>query len=169
MDIRAALLAEHSKAQMIMISNYIGADADRFAILMELFLGDNYRLTQRASWAVSKCGDQYPELLAPYIERMIKNLYEDVPDAVKRNTLHLLQDREIPDIMLDEAADIGFKIMESKMEPIAVKVFAMTMLANICKKVPELKNELRLIIEDQMPYGSSGFRSRGDKILKRLK
>jgi hypothetical protein len=82
--------------------------------------------------------------------------------------LRLLQDREIPDTVLEEAADVGFKIMESKGEPIAVKVFAMTMLANICKKVPELKNELKLIIEDQMPYGSAGFRSRGGKILRQL-
>jgi hypothetical protein len=100
---------------------------------------------------------------------MIKNLYNDVPDAVKRNTLRLLQDRELPSEVLGVATDVGFKIMESRAEPIAVKVFAMTMLANICKKVPELKNELKLLIEDQMPYGSAGFRSRGKRILKILR
>jgi hypothetical protein len=49
-----------------------------------------------------------------------------------------------------------------------VKVFGMTVLANLCEKLPELKNELRIIIEDQMPYGSAGFKSRGSKILKKL-
>jgi hypothetical protein len=168
MDIKAALLAEHSKTQMAIVAAYIGDDERQFRMLMELFLGDSYRVTQRAAWAVSHCADKYPYLIAPYIEIMIKNLYRDVPDAVKRNTLRLLQDREIPDTVLEEAADIGFKIMERKGEPIAVKVFAMTMLANICKKVPELKNELKMIIEDQMPYGSAGFRSRGGKILRQL-
>jgi hypothetical protein len=45
----------------------------------------------------------------------------------------------------------------------------MTVLANLAKKLPELKNELVPLIEDQMPFGSAGFISRGRKVLKELK
>jgi hypothetical protein len=44
----------------------------------------------------------------------------------------------------------------------------MTVLLNIVKYVPELKEELKIIIEDQMPYASAGFQSRGKKTLKAL-
>ena len=44
----------------------------------------------------------------------------------------------------------------------------MDVLFNITKKFPELREELRLSIEDQMPFGSAGFLSRGTKILKLL-
>ena len=44
----------------------------------------------------------------------------------------------------------------------------MTVLYNITLKIPELADELKIIIEDQMPYGSAGFKSRGKKILKGL-
>lgn len=168
MDIKKELLAEHSKPQALKISNYIGNDQNRFDELMNLFFDKEYRVTQRAAWVVSHCADKYPELIEPYIESMILNLKNDVPVAVRRNTLRVLQEKEMPESIIGDAADICFKIMESAREPIAVKVFAMTLLANICQKVPELKNELKILIENQLPYGSAGFKSRANKILKKL-
>ncbi len=44
----------------------------------------------------------------------------------------------------------------------------MTVLEKICRKIPELKPELRLIIEEQLPHGSAAFKNRGNRILKRL-
>ena len=45
----------------------------------------------------------------------------------------------------------------------------MTVLYNLCKKEPDLANELRILIEEQMLYGTAGFKSRGKRILKELK
>ncbi|QSE97658.1 hypothetical protein [Fulvivirga lutea] len=168
MDIKKELLKEHSKEQAEYIAAFIGTDKNRFKDLMSLFLGDDYRTSQRAAWAVSKCHDKNPELIAPYLKHMLQNLEKAHHDAVKRNTLRILQDIEIPESLWGKTADVCFKVMQSSAEPIAVKVFGMTVLANICQKVPELKNELRLIIEDQLPYGSAGFKSRAKKVLKDL-
>jgi hypothetical protein len=168
MDIKKELLFEHSKSQALKISNYIGNDQNRFDELMMLFFDTEYRVTQRAAWVVSHCADKYPELIEPYIEPMILNLKKDITVAVQRNTLRVLQEKEMPNTIIGDAADICFKILESAKEPIAVKIFAMTLLANVCKKVPELKNELKILIEDQLPYGSAGFKSRANKILKKL-
>jgi len=44
----------------------------------------------------------------------------------------------------------------------------MTVLANIAQKEPELKNELRLVIEQQLSHGSTGFCSRARKVLKMI-
>lgn len=168
MDIKKELLKEHSKSQSQKIATYIGYNKKRFDELMSLFFSSEYRVTQRAAMVVSHCADKHHELVAPYLEPMILNLKNDVHVAVQRNTLRVLQEMEMPDSVIGDAADICFKIMESAKEPTAVKVFAMTLLANICKKVPELKNVLKILIEDQLPYGSAGFKSRGNKILKRL-
>lgn len=168
MDIKKELLKEHSKAQAVKISNYIGDAPEKFDELITLFLADEYRVTQRAAWVVSHCADQYPELIEPHLEKLILNLKNKVHVAVKRNTVRVLQDVEIPEELLGETADICFTLMQSGEETIAVKVFAMTVLGNICVKFPELKNELIPLIEDQMPYGSAGFKSRGKKILKNL-
>lgn len=168
MNIRTEILKEHSKQNAIRISEFIGQDKEIFSELMECFLGDEYRVTQRAAQIVSYCAEKYPALIIPYLKKIILNLRNDVHVAVKRNTLRVLQDIDLPSDLHGETADICFKIMEDSKEPIAVKVFAMTVLVNICQEIPELKNELRILIEDQMPYGSAGFKSRGSKLLKRL-
>ena len=80
-----------------------------------------------------------------------------------------MQDVDVPENLIGEVVDICFGLMESNNTPIAVKVFSMTVLANISIKEPDLKNELALIIEDQMPYGSVGFRNRGAKILNKIR
>jgi hypothetical protein len=167
MNLKTELLREHSKAQALKITAYIGSDSRKFDELMELFFDQEYRVTQRAAWVVSHCGKNHPELITPYIEKMIKNLKKEVHVAVIRNTLKLLQEIDIPKQLWGITADICFKLLESN-KPIAVKVFSMTVLANICEKEPDLKNELRIIIEDQLPYGSAGFKSRAAKTLKRL-
>ena len=168
MDIREQLLKEHSKSNANKIAHYVSDNTSRFALLMKLFFSDEYRVTQRAAQVVSICSDSHPQLIRPYLKELILNLRNDVHDAVKRNSLRILQDIELPESLHGDMADIGFRLLTSREEPVAVKVFAMTVLANICKKEPDLKNELEIIIEDQMPYGSAGFISRGNKILKRL-
>jgi len=168
MDIKTELLKEHSKQQAKKIAGFIGKDTKRFDVLMRLFLDTNYRITQRAAWVLSHCIDEYPNLILPYIEQIVLNLKEDTPVAVVRNTVRILQLVDIPEDHWGITADACFKFLASTTQPIAVKVFSMTVLANICVKVPELKHELKILIEDQLPYGSAGFKNRGKKTLKLL-
>ena len=166
MDLRSEILREYSKKQVVKITNYIGNDQLRFDELMQLFLNDKYRVTQRAAWIVSHCIETYPELISPHLKKIILNLRKsELPDAVKRNTVRILQFIDIPGNLTGETADICFDFFQSSDEPIAVRCFSMTVLYNITKKEPGLKNELKLLIEKQLPHGSAGMVSRGKRIL----
>jgi hypothetical protein len=44
----------------------------------------------------------------------------------------------------------------------------MTVLANIARAEPDLKHEIKLVIEEMLPLGSGGIISRGKKVLKQL-
>ena len=168
MDLKHEILKDHSKKHALHIAEYIGEDANRFDMLMQLFFCGNYQIKQRSAWVVGICCEKHPSLITPYLKKVIQNLRNDVHDAVKRNSVKVLQNVDLPDELLGEAADVCFQLLSSRTEPVAVKVFSMTVLLNIVKKVPELKNELKIIIEDQIPYGSAGFLSRGKKTLKAL-
>ncbi len=168
MELQKDLLSDFNKAHTVGIAKKIGANQDDFDELMTLFLGDDYRLTQRAAWVVSHCADEHPWLIEKHIEPMILNLNKQASDAVKRNTLRVLRYVEIPEDFMGIAAEVCFGCLQSGKEPVAIKVHAMDVLFNITKKFPELREELRLSIEDQMPFGSAGFLSRGTKILKLL-
>lgn len=169
MNLESEILREHSKTQCVRIARWIGTDKRRFKQLMDLFLKGEYRITQRAAWIIGHCADKHAELVIPYIDRMIGRMVDaNVHDAVKRNVVRILQDIEIPRRLAGKVATICFEWLASAKEPVAVKVFSMSVLANIAKKEPDLKNEIRILIDQQMPTGSGGFKSRGKKVLRQL-
>ncbi|MCX6350290.1 MAG: hypothetical protein NTX03_00325 [Bacteroidetes bacterium] len=170
MNLRQQLLQEHSLSNTLFITQYIGEDAEKFAELMEIFLGDNYRLTQRAAWVVSHVVEAHPHLLKPYYKKFIQHLNQpNIHDAVKRNTIRVLQFVEVPKTYWGALADICLRFVADKKEPIAVRVFSLTVLANLCIKQPDLKNEILLLIEDLLPYASAGLKNRALRVRGELK
>ena len=165
MNIRTALLTEHSKSQVLKIVKYIGNDRTRFDTLMQLFLNDEYRVCQRAAWAVSVCAETHPEWMRSYIPVMLDNLNKKVHPAVIRNTIRLLQFTDIPKKEHGRVADICFRYLADPGTPVAIRVFSMTVLSSLSEVYPEIKNELKLIIEEQLPYATPAFKSR----LKQIK
>ena len=167
MNLKAEILKADFKDQAVFVAEEINGDEEKFAELMKLFFSKDNRTCQRAAWIVSHCADKNPWLLFPYVNKLVKNLYNDVGDATKRNTVRVLQLVEIPEELWGETIEICFRYLTSN-EAVAIKVFSMTVLYNLSLKVPEITTELKVVIEDQLPYGSAGFKSRAKKILAKL-
>lgn len=168
MNIKNELLKGHSKAITDRIVTYIGNDQSRFNKLIIIFLTGTNQLTQRAAWPLSYCVRSQPILVNHHFASLLKMLKKPlIHDAVKRNILRLLQFVEIPKRYQGQTIEHCFRLMDPK-EPVAVRVFAMTVLANLASQHPDLKKELRLIIEDQQPFGSAAYLSRSKKILRQL-
>jgi hypothetical protein len=62
--------------------------------------------------------------------------------------------------------DICLRYISSPDEPVAVKAFSLSILQNLSKLYPEIKNEVKLIIEERSPYETAAFHSRAKKFLK---
>lgn len=168
MDIRKLLEKGQSKALTDKIVAFVGADPERFNTLMTTFLEGPYRVTQRAAWPLSYCVKNHPFLVGPHYPSVLKILARPgIHDAVKRNIVRLLQFVEIPKRYQGQVIEACFKLMGPK-EPTAVRAFSMTVLANLASEHPDLKKELKIIIEDQLPYSSAGYLSRAKKVLKQL-
>lgn len=169
MDLRKTLLQQHSKQNAIKVALYVGNSRFRFKQLVNIYLSGPYRITQRASWPLSICTEKSPELLGPHLKAILRHLERsDIHDAVKRNTIRLLQFVDIPARSQGKVIDLCFRYLQSKDEPVAVKVFSMTVLSRLVKRHPDLRRELRIIIEDQLPYATAGFISRAGRIFKEL-
>lgn len=167
--LRDMLLLEHSKAQTMRIVHWIGADADRLAALIDIFLGDEYRLTQRSAWVVRYVGESHPNMMQPYYPMLLEALdRQPVHDAVKRNALNVFEDVEIPAEYYDTLADHCFNYLSDPKEPIAIRCASMTVLEKITRQIPELREELRLLLEEQSEFESAGIRSRAKRILQRV-
>jgi hypothetical protein len=169
MDLKSEILKEHSKRQCVRLGDWIGQDKKRFKQLMELFLHDEYRVTQRSAWIVSYCADRHPELITPWLKPMLLKTREPgVHVAVRRNVMRILQNIEIPSSLLGTVITIGFDELETPDSPIAVKAFAMTVLANIARKKPDIIPELRAAVDFATLNATPGIRVRCRRVLKQI-
>jgi hypothetical protein len=169
MNLREALLKEHSRRQTLLIASHIGDNQKAFDALVKIFLNDEYRVVQRAAWALSYCGTAYPSLLKKHFRSLIDNL--DRPglhDAVKRNTLRVFEDVEIPEKYLGKLVDHCFRFLNSTTEAIAIKAFSITILVNACERYPELRDEVKPLLCELLNHDAPAIISRAKKGLKLL-
>lgn len=168
MNLKLTLLKRQEKKRVVEMAEYIGSDKKKFSELMDLFLNGDNRTSQNASWVVSHVFDREPQMMIPYYDDFIGMLQKPVHNAVKRNITRILGHQEIPEEHLGILAELCFNFVNDTKEAIAVRVFSLTVLYQICLKEPELASELKLTIETFMPQASAGFKSRGKKILNAL-
>lgn len=167
--IREMLLAEHSKAQCNRIVKYIGNNQQRFDELFTLFLGDEYRVIQRAAWPVSYTVIAQPQLVKKHFARLIKNLTKpNLHTAVKRNSLRLLQEIPIPKRYHGTLMDVCFQYIATPGEAIAVKAFSLTVLQNLSDQYPEIIPEIKLLIEEYYDRETPAFKSRAKQFLQKI-
>ncbi len=169
MNLRHTIRAEHSKNNCTRIVDWIGGSQQRFDELFHLFLNDEYRVVQRAAWPLSYVVIAHPPLISRHFSKLLKNLRKPgTHESVKRNTLRLLQHISIPERFHGEVMNVCFDYIISPTEKPAIKAFSLTVLQNLSKQYPEIRQELKTIIEDRWDYESTAFKSRAKKILKEI-
>jgi hypothetical protein len=169
LNIRDEILKEHSKTQALKIAGYACSSKKNFKELMQCFLANEYRLAQRAAWSVSWAAQKKPEMIAPYIKDLVAQLErKDVHPAVIRNSVRLFEQLDIPETFHGEVMNACFGFIENPATPVAIKAFSLTTLFNLSKQYPEIKSELKLIIEERWDTETAAFRSRGKKILSAI-
>lgn len=168
MDLLKAIEKEHSKTQCEKVVRYVGNDKGRFAELMQLFLKGEYRTTQRAAWPMSICVENHPELITPYFKQIVPLLQKPgLHGAVVRNIVRLLQYVDIPKRYHGQVMSCCFDFVADHETAPAIKAFSLTILENLSAVYPDIKPELKLVIEERWPHETAAFRSRAKKILKK--
>jgi hypothetical protein len=168
MDFVSQLQKEHSRSNTDSIAKSIGKDPKQFAKIIDILYTAEAPLPQRASWLLAVVSRTHPELIAPYVSKFIDTVKSFKIDGIKRNMLSALCTQEIPKKLQGKTVNICFDFILSSSETVAVKVLSLDILSKFIKDYPELKNELRAAIEDQLPKTTAAFHSKGKKILKKL-
>ena len=166
MNLREQLLKEHSKKNSERIAAYIGEDKERYLDLWRLVKTGLPPIPQRAVYALDHCALSYTPTIYPLMPEMIQLLQQDVHVAIKRNLMKMFAGAAtIPEDLTAELFDLCLKWMVEKKTAIAVKAHTMQVAYNIAKPYPELRNELRYVLNEQIKHGSKGIISRGKRIL----
>jgi len=166
MDLRETIRAEHSKTMCSRVLKWVGSDQQRFDELFRLFLDGEPVIKQRAAWPLSYATVDHPQLIQKHFGKLLKNLKKTgLHDSIKRNTMRLLQYVPVPEKFHGEVMNTAFDYIISPSENPAIKAFSLSVLENLSKQYPEIKQELKTIIEDRWDIESNAFRSRAKKIL----
>jgi hypothetical protein len=135
-DLRSTILKEHSKKQCDKVVAYVGNNPARFSELVNLFLSEPYRVTQRAAWPLSNCIEKNPKLIQPHLKKLLDFVIKpNVHDAVKRNVVRLLQFIDIPKQMQGQTVKICFQFFNNKKEPVCSESFFDDSTCQSCKEI----------------------------------
>lgn len=168
MNVIEMLLQENSRRQVDRVVGMVENDVSLYKELVNVTLNNDPRLSLRSSWVLTHLHDKHPDLVAPYINRLVKASVGFCHTGIRRNVLRILANTPIPTQHQGELIDMCIHWCVSRKEPVAVKAHAMKILANIAMLEPDLKNEIIPLFEDLMHRGTPGIKAFGRKVLKKL-
>jgi hypothetical protein len=154
MNLKEVLLEDHSLVNVVKIRDWVLQSKSNLKKLMAMFLGSDKKCAQRASWVASKVHEIRPEWLDTYQNDLIISL--------EKQSMHIAEANQ------GKLLEIVFERLMDAKEELAVKAFAMTVAYNLALPYPELQQELKIIIQDQLPFATSSFKSRAHKILRKI-
>ncbi|WP_321308412.1 hypothetical protein [Marinifilum fragile] len=129
----------------------------------------NEKHSWRATWLMDKVYGIDPNLVRLYIPKMIALIPKLEDESKQRQYLKLISYEPLPRDISGEFINRCFDLLINATTAVAVKVHAMQILYNFSSREPDIKNELALILEEQMEHGTAGFCSRAKKLLKTLR
>jgi len=153
-----------------LVSSQLSHDPKGFEVLMSIALNHPKQRSWRAAYLADKIHDDFPELLIPYLPRIIEKLKTEDNASKRRHWLKLISMNTIDQLYFGFLFEYCVDAFTSGKEAIAVRVHAMQILYNISENEPDLKPELLEIIEHEIEYHSTaGIRSRGKKLAQKLR
>ena len=122
----------------------------------------------RFIWMVGDLADNYPETVVSSVKA-----FYDKRDEVKfpnysRSLAKLFYRVGIPKEIEGEAINDLFTWLTDPKTDVSTKTFALLALQGALQKYPELKSELKAVVEDQMHKNSVSFKKKAITVLARI-
>jgi hypothetical protein len=164
------ILCDSSKKIAEIAASYVLDEPERAIPLIELILADEYPYSPRAARILGICTERFPEIFNRHQHIIIPGLQKVTEEGVIRGLLKIAADcpvalsRKNRGILLA----LCFDWLNDVSRPVAIRVHAMQVLYNMAVHEKGIREELACILEEGYADGTAGFRSRADKILKKL-
>jgi hypothetical protein len=170
MDMRSRVAPIQSAQQCLQAVKYIGTDKKKIKELVHIFVTEGDDIARPASWVLSKIAEAHPDLLYPHLHDIISRLERPVVhNGIKRHVLKILEICSVPEDEEGVVMNICFDVLSDVKEAVAIKVFAMSVLASLAKKYPDIKHELITILQNTLSLEATpGFKSRANKVIRAL-
>jgi hypothetical protein len=125
-------------------------------------------VAMRFSWVLGELGETEPSVVFPCVKYFFAKRRDIRIPHFNRVLAKMFYLAGIPPEIEGEAIDELFKWLLDAGSNVSTKTFSLLALSNVISKYPGLKNEFRLIVEDQLGKNSISFKKKAEKILKGL-
>jgi 8-oxo-dGTP diphosphatase len=142
-----------------------------FNKLIEYSYCKDKKLAFRASWTLNKACEKYPELIYPFLPKVVESLPMIDNESVQRSFLRIISFCDIKNLSGKQhgiLAEHCFSMLRSGFSAIAIKALSMDILSNLLVIYPELANELSASVRILMEDGSAAIISKGKYVLKKI-
>jgi hypothetical protein len=159
---------DSSKANLDYIASQVQDKAEAFAAIMEYALNGDPRIAMRASAVAERITREYPDMIHPFVDEILIRFNDFPHQGQKRNIMKIFTRMSFPEEQLGKIVDLSFSCVDNVKESIAVQAYSMEIIFNTCVEIPELRKELRFILQERQEYFSSGWQARARIFLKML-
>lgn len=157
-----------SKLDALFLAEHIAKNPTTIKLAFEMMGNDSNKKAWKAAWVLDHVYLEKPDLINDYIDTMIMLFMQSHCDGTRRILGKLLSLNDITDRVDGNFVNTCFDMLISETVAVAVKVHAMQLLFNISQTYPELRAELKLILEEQMPNNTVAFKARAKRLLRKL-
>lgn len=168
MDYKKLLEERYSKETIMQIAHFLVDNQQEIGEYLHLMKDGKEGTSQRAAWAFGHAGIADPSIVSDHMSELLQMIETPKHASISRNIYRILQFVDVPEEYEGTLYDLCIRDLIDPKQPIAVKCFGMTTAFNICKKYPELQDELKMVIEENLENASAGYKSRARKILPKL-
>jgi hypothetical protein len=164
------ILFDSSKLNGLIVMEYAINNKDFFKNLIPIIISEDGKYALRASYVLCLMSKEKPELIKPRITEIIDIISKVKDSGIKKNLLKIFASYIIVknEEHLGLLVDMCFRFVMSPAESIATRVYSMEILQNATLIEPDLKNELKLVLEEIIMNSENGLLSRAKKTIKRL-
>lgn len=160
-------LADSSFAERRVWAKEITAQPDILKKLLPMLFGAK-KTAYRFSWLLSDIGEADPNVLYRELEYLFEHKHKTSAPKFEQQFVKYWRICGVPEANKGEAIDLMFNYLLNPKINTHIKTISLTVLHNLCNEYPELKNELKLCIENQLEHSSTSFKKAVNKILSEL-
>ena len=162
------LLQEYSARCRDEVAALIGEDRDRYAIAFELLCSGIPPIPHRIAWVLEALNSIHPFHAEHYVPQLFAQIPMMQHQMELRAATRILAETPIQKPMIPAMWDMMLQFLLDSGTLPALKVNSMQLLYAITREEPELKYELRLVVQDQLQFAGPYLRSNASKMLKKL-
>jgi hypothetical protein len=154
--------------QCVNFAQYLVRNPEEIVLVIQAMNNSKATIAWRAGWVLDHFERHDKNALLPYLNKLTEIMLNTPHQGVQRHLTRILSHAPASELEDGRLVDACFNWLMDSKTPIAVKVNAMEIIANLCATYPELGQELKTVIYDGYDNGTAAFKSRGRKILERI-